>query len=88
MLSDALSKAGNLLTSRRYFAFGMLKILSEHDPEAVRASFRGLFDEAVPLTRRMANFEREMSVLLVSLNAARAEAARSRRSIITRMPMR
>lgn len=74
MLSDALSKAGNLLTSRRYFAFGMLKILSEHDPEAVRASFRGLFDEAVPLTRRMANFEREMSVLLVSLNAARAEA--------------
>lgn len=74
MLSDALSKAGNLLTSRRYFAFGMLKILSEHDPEAVRASFRGLFDEAVPLARRMADFEREMSALLVSLNAARAEA--------------
>lgn len=71
MLCESLSKTGNLLTSRRYYAQGMIEILAENDPEAVRTSFKMLLNSNIPLSQRMERFSAEMDEQLDALNAIR-----------------
>lgn len=73
MLEASLEKTDNLLTSSMYFAKGMIGEMANNDPEAVRASFRALFDEQAPLAERLSSFSSDMARLLKALNASRAE---------------
>lgn len=73
MLCESLSMAENLLTSSMYFARGMIDILAENDPEAVRGSFKLLFDNSIALDRRMESFSDDMDIQLAALNAVRQE---------------
>ena len=73
MLCESLSMAENLLTSSMYFARGMIEILAENDPEAVRGSFKLLFDNSIALDRRMESFSDDMDIQLAALNAVRQE---------------
>lgn len=73
MLDASLEKAGNLLSSRMYYAKGMIHGIVENDPEAARTSFRALFDEQIPLAERLSSFSDDMGRQLEALNAARAE---------------
>lgn len=73
MLCESLSMAENLLTSSMYFARGMIEILAENDPEAVRGSFKLLFDNSIALDRRMESFSDDMDIQLAALNAVRHE---------------
>lgn len=71
MLEMSLAETKNLLTSGMYYASGMLIGLAENDPDAVRSSFRSLFDEAMPLANRMEAFSQEMNHQLAALNETR-----------------
>lgn len=73
MLCESLSMAENLLTSSMYFARGMIEILAENDPEAVRGSFKLLFDNSIALDQRMESFSDDMDIQLAALNAVRQE---------------
>jgi 5-methylcytosine-specific restriction protein B len=56
MLERALAKANNLLVSQNFYPKGMICTFAEKDPEAVRAMFIELFDEAIPVIERMEGF--------------------------------
>lgn len=72
MLTKALDKAENLLSSAMCYPRGMILEIAEVTPEETRASFRRLFDESVPLAARMERFSSEMDDQLSQLNKARA----------------
>lgn len=56
MLTIALDKTANLLTSRSNFPRSMIIHFSEVDPEAVRTMFRKLYDENVSVVTRVEEF--------------------------------
>lgn len=58
MLKSAFGKARNLLASSMYYPYRMLSGFAEEHPEEVRALFRTLHDEALPLSRRYVAFRR------------------------------
>lgn len=56
MLKSALGKSYNLLASVNFNPRGMILLMAEKDPEAVRTMFIELFDESFPVTERIINF--------------------------------
>lgn len=57
MLSWAIEKSNNLLTSAHFFAGGMLLAMAQTEGEAVRQMFRELYDETQELGQRITDFE-------------------------------
>lgn len=58
MLKDALSGAGNLLTSRMYYAYAMIIQFAEKYTEETKSAFKDLFDESKNLNERINNFKK------------------------------
>ncbi len=56
MLTDALSKAGNLLAGAMYYPYKMICQFAEQDPETVKSLFEMLFNEDIPLAERYKAF--------------------------------
>ena len=56
MLTAAFGKAYNLLSSSMYYPYRALQECARVNPEAVRESFRMLYDESQPLELRVINF--------------------------------
>ena len=56
MLEESLSKTFNLLNSGKYFAKNMIVGFAYSEPEYVRAMFRELYDESIPLQERLSAF--------------------------------
>lgn len=56
MLEESLAKTYNLLASGYFYAKAMLLEFAEADPEAVRAAFMDLYDEAKDLEERVEAF--------------------------------
>ncbi|BAV06790.1 protein of unknown function [Filimonas lacunae] len=56
MLKNALSKAGNLMDSGKYFPRRMIFQFAESDPETVRTCFKNLYDESKDLYDRLNQF--------------------------------
>lgn len=58
MLSNAFSRAGNLLSSAMYYPLKMLTDYAKAAPDTVRGLFRMLHDENIPLVRRYVDFRK------------------------------
>ena len=56
MLSVAFSRQGNLLVAQMYFPYKMACDFAEEHPEEMRALFRQLYDESIPLAHRYKAF--------------------------------
>ena len=56
MLETSFSRASNLLASAMYYPYRMLSGFAEEHPEEVRALFRVLHDETLPLAQRYVTF--------------------------------
>lgn len=56
MFATAFGKAGNLLAASMYYPYKMACAYAQDDPEAVRALFRELYDEELPLAQRYRDF--------------------------------
>lgn len=56
MVKNAFGKARNLLASSMYYPYKMLSRFAEEHPERVRALFRELHDETLPLPQRYVAF--------------------------------
>ena len=52
MLTNAFSKAANLLSSGMYYPYKMITEYAQADPEEVRRIFKLLHDESIPLAER------------------------------------
>ena len=59
MFWEATSAFDNLLTSMNHYPRGMVKVMCESEPDAVRQMFRDLFDESKPLEGRVNAFRAE-----------------------------
>ncbi len=67
MLSEALSQAYNLLQGGMYYAYKVICDLAKVEPERIREVFRVLFDESLPLERRIASFRLECEAVMKRL---------------------
>ncbi|MFR8469834.1 AAA family ATPase [Eisenbergiella tayi] len=56
MFSVAFSKASNLLAANMYYPYKVACEFAENEPETVRALFKELYDERVPLGKRYDDF--------------------------------
>ena len=56
MLRQSLAATANLLTSSKYYPKLMIERFADQRPEDVRAAFRHLFDEELPLLARLKQF--------------------------------
>ena len=56
MLTEAFSKASNLLVSAMYYPLRMVQEYAAEDPETVRSLFIMLYDESLPLEKRYVDF--------------------------------
>ncbi len=56
MLKQSISKTDELLTSKNYFAKGMIEGFADAAPEETRAMFRMLFDESQDIASRIIKF--------------------------------
>lgn len=67
MLSRSLQGAKNLLTSRNYFAEGMIIGMAERYPDDIRNMFKELFDEQTNVADRILNFKDKSEALAKAL---------------------
>lgn len=58
MVSEAFSKAENLLTAGMYYAYKMLTNYAKESPEKVRSLFSMLYNEDLPLAQRYEEFRK------------------------------
>jgi hypothetical protein len=56
MFTDAFSKAANLLAANMYYPYKMVIEFAESEPDTVRALFKMLYDESIPLAQRYLDF--------------------------------
>ena len=63
MLSEALSKTGNLLASEYWYPRDEINKLAKAEPEVVREMFLRLLDEDTPLKDRVSSFKDSASIL-------------------------
>lgn len=63
MFEKATSETKNLLTSRMFFAKGMMLEFIKLEPETTREMFKKLFDEEQPLAQRITNFINSSDIL-------------------------
>ena len=58
MISRAFEKAENLLTANMYYAYKVLTLFAEENPERVRELFRLLYNEEIALEKRYEDFRK------------------------------
>ena len=64
MLERAFAKTHNLLAAGQYYARKMLEGISKEHPEEVRALFKMLYDESLPLAKRFDDFRAGFDVFV------------------------
>ena len=64
MLTRALSKTYNLLSSANNLPMQMVIEFARHNPEDIREMFEKLFDESKPVYSRIENFKKQSDVAL------------------------
>ncbi|SUP41733.1 AAA family ATPase [Veillonella criceti] len=69
MLTNSLSKTGNLLTSGNNFPGNMIIEFAEASPEEVRTLFVELFDESEDIYTRINSFKQKSNILLKKYKA-------------------
>lgn len=67
MITNAFSKADNLLTANMYYAYKMLILYAEASPKKVRALFRMLHNEELTLEQRYEEFRKGFDEYITSL---------------------
>ena len=67
MLSKAFSKADNLLTASMYYAYKMLTLYAEENPEKVRSLFKMLYNEELSLEQRYEDFRKGFDEYIIFL---------------------
>ncbi len=68
MLAEAFRLTDNLLAASMYYPYRMLKEYSKAEPETVRALFRMLYDESIPLAQRYVDFRAGFDKFVKPLN--------------------
>ena len=58
MISRAFEKAENLLTANMYYAYKVLTLFAEENPERVRELFRLLYNEEIALEKRYEDYRK------------------------------
>lgn len=79
MLKESFSQTYNLLQGGMYYANKMLCALAQQNPEKMRSLFRLLYDESLPLSKRLQPFRTGCDELLEEFrqNAAEPEKAKN-----------
>lgn len=66
MLTKAFEKTENLLTAGLYYPYKMICLFAQKHPDKVRAIFKKLYDESLPLSTRYVEFRNVCNELLIA----------------------
>ena len=66
MLTKAFEKTENLLTAGMYYPYKMICLFAQKHPDKVRAIFKKLYDESLPLSTRYVEFRNVCDELLIA----------------------
>ena len=78
MLKESFSQAYNLLQGGMYYAYQMLCLLAQQDPEKMRSLFCLLYDENLPLIDRLQPFRTGCDELLEEFRKSAAEPEKAK----------
>ncbi len=88
MLTRALSKTENLLTSSKYFPANMIIGFANESPEEVRAMFLNLFDESKDVYERISGFKSGSALLLDKYGNGAAQHYQQENAVTTYLWLR